>query len=67
MDLLATEGGTGEFYWALKRKVEKSCKLVIPQRLGRSVSVGQCKSELMDGFIAALDDAGMTALHTDAS
>jgi UrcA family protein len=67
MDLLATEDGTAKLYRALKRKAEKSCKIVIPQRLGRSVSVGKCKSELMDGFIAALDDAGMTALHTDAS
>lgn len=65
-DLLATEDGTARLYRALERKAEKSCKVVIPQRLGNSIPVKRCKGELMDGFVAALDDAGMTALHAAA-
>ncbi|GHA97171.1 hypothetical protein GCM10009069_20260 [Algimonas arctica] len=66
-DLLATEEGTARLYRALEHKAKKSCKTTIPLRLGRSVPVKRCTDDLMDGFVAVLDDAGMTALHTDAN
>lgn len=63
MDLLATDAGTTRLYKALQRKAERSCKTVISQRLGRLVSVDRCSGKLMDGFVAKLDHAGISALH----
>jgi len=64
LDVLSTEDGAIRVYRALERKAKKSCKMTIPQRLGRSVPLTSCTRDLMDGFIAELDDAGLTALHT---
>lgn len=67
IDLLTTEDGKARLYRALERKAVKSCKITIPQRLGRSVSVKRCTSNLMDEFVSELDDAGITALHVAAT
>jgi UrcA family protein len=66
-DLLATEEGAAKLYRALELKAKSSCKRTIPQRLGRSVNMKRCAGELMDGFVDALDDANITALHTETT
>jgi UrcA family protein len=67
MEVLSTEDGAARIYQALERKAKRSCKITIPQRLGRSVPIGSCSRDLMDDFVKALDHEGLTALHTAES
>lgn len=59
-ELLTTEEGAARLYSALERKANTACKKTIPMRVGRTVNVKKCTAELMDDFIADLDNADMT-------
>lgn len=66
MDMLATEEGASKLYAALDRRAEKSCKITIPQKIGHSVSLKRCKSELMDDFVTEINHETLTELHQKA-
>ena len=67
MALLSTDDGTVKIYRALERKAEKSCKTTIRLAVSPSLSVRRCTAMLLDGFVADLDDEGMTALHAESA
>ena len=66
MNMLETDEGASTLYAALNTKAEKSCKTTIPKRIGQRVSLRRCKAELMDDFVAGIDNETLTSIHQKA-